>query len=388
MSESSVRGRHAAQAARGRSEDAHLQAQRKLPLDGDAFVVGPAWSTSPRRRAPRAIPDGKRLVLVGDVDQLPSVGPGNVLLRRDRSGVVSVARLTTVFRQARTSRIVLAAHAINRGEAPRSSRPAKRATSFVPSKDAASTARIVEKLVTERIPRKLGLDPVRDVQVLTPMQGPARRPRPEHRAPAPLEPRPRWPRPPLSRTYRVGDKVMQVKNNYDAQVYNGDVGLVAPPRRRRGVVVSFGDRRIHREIGRPRRSRVGVRMHPKSPGSEYPAVVVPLLVVAPCCWRRTSSTAVTRGRLSPCSYRAPLSLALSPSHATIAARSSRTGSRAKPGADTPLETRPARPSCRAPREGGDLFFPGSLCSGWPQDFLPTSPSPMFLGDSCRSRPHA
>jgi exodeoxyribonuclease V alpha subunit len=266
----------------------------------------------------RAIPDGKRLVLVGDVDQLPSVGPGNVLFDVIRSGVVPVARLTTVFRQARTSRIVLAAHAINRGEAPEELAAGEESDFFVvPSKDAASTARIVEKLVTERIPRKFGLDPVRDVQVLTPMnKGPLGALALNTELQRLLNPgqgglvR-------RSRTYRVGDKVMQVKNNYDAQVYNGDVGLVARLLDDdAGLVVSFGDREVTYESAAldDLVLAYACTIH-KSQGSEYPAVVVPLssshfVMLA----KNLVYTAVTRGRklvVLVCEPRA-LALALSP----------------------------------------------------------------------------
>lgn len=291
-----------------------------FPLDGDAFVVDETSMVDVRLADAllRAIPDGKRLVLVGDVDQLPSVGPGNVLFDVIRSGVVPVARLTTVFRQARTSRIVLAAHAINRGEAPEELAAGDESDFFViPSKDAASTARIVEKLVTERIPRKFGLDPVRDVQVLTPMnKGPLGALALNTELQRLLNPgsgglvR-------RSRTYRVGDKVMQVKNNYDAQVYNGDVGLVARLLDDdAGLVVSFGDREVTYESAAldDLVLAYACTIH-KSQGSEYPAVVVPLssshfVMLA----KNLVYTAVTRGRklvVLVCEPRA-LALALSP----------------------------------------------------------------------------
>lgn len=291
-----------------------------FPLDGDAFVIDETSMVDVRLADAllRAIPDGKRLVLVGDVDQLPSVGPGNVLFDVIRSGVVPVARLTTVFRQARTSRIVLAAHAINRGEAPEELAAGEESDFFmVPSKDAASTARIVEKLVTERIPKKFGLDPVRDVQVLTPMnKGPLGALALNTELQRLLNPgsgglvR-------RTRTYRVGDKVMQVKNNYDAQVYNGDVGLVERLLDDdAGLVVSFGEREVTYESMAldDLVLAYACTIH-KSQGSEYPAVVVPLssshfVMLA----KNLVYTAVTRGRklvVLVCEPRA-LSLALSP----------------------------------------------------------------------------
>lgn len=290
------------------------------PLEGDVFVVDETSMVDVRLADSllRAIPDGKRLVLVGDVDQLPSVGPGNVLFDVIASGIVPVVRLTRIFRQGDTSRIVLAAHAINRGESPESGERGEDADFFVvPSKDAATTARLVEELVTTRIPRKFGFDSVRDIQVLTPMnKGPLGALALNDTLQAVLNPGQGG----LSRrtrTFRVRDKVMQIRNNYDTQVYNGDVGLVTellPDDS--GLVVSFGERDVTYERGSldDLVLAYACTIH-KSQGSEYPAVVIPLssshfVMLA----KNLVYTAVTRGRqlvVLVCEPRA-LALALSP----------------------------------------------------------------------------
>ena len=292
----------------------------EAPLEGDAFVVDETSMVDVRLADSllRAIPDGKRLVLVGDVDQLPSVGPGNVLFDLIASGTVPVVRLTRIFRQGDTSRIVLAAHSINRGELPESAERGDESDFWVVhSKDTASTARIVAKLVTERIPQKFGLHPVRDVQVLTPMnKGPLG-------AVALNQTLQELLNPGLggiqrrTRTFRVGDKVMQVKNNYDTQVYNGDVGIVsALTEGDAGLIVAYGDRTVTYEPSNldDLVLAYACTIH-KSQGSEYPAVVIPLssshfVMLA----KNLVYTAVTRGRqlvVLVCEPRA-LSLALSP----------------------------------------------------------------------------
>lgn len=291
-----------------------------LPLEGDAFVVDETSMVDVRLADSllRAIPDGKRLVLVGDVDQLPSVGPGNVLYDTIASQTVPVVRLTRIFRQADASKIVLAAHAINRGDMPDPGERGDDGDFFVvASKDAESTARIVEKIVTERIPQRFGLHPIRDVQVLTPMnKGPLGSIALNQRLQALLNPgdgglvR-------RTRTFRTGDKVMQIKNNYDTQVYNGDVGVVtALVEGAAGLVVTFGDRPVTYDAATldDLVLAYACTIH-KSQGSEYPAVVIPLssshfVMLA----KNLVYTAVTRGRrlvVLVCEPRA-LSLALSP----------------------------------------------------------------------------
>src|SRR6185436_4119402 len=176
----------------------------------------------------KAVPDDAAVLIVGDIDQLPSVGPGQVLADIIASGMVPVVRLTEVFRQAAHSRIITSAHQINRGSIPDLSKPEGDSDFYFVQADDPETAvsRILE-LVKMRIPQRFGLDPIRDIQVLCPMNrggGGARSLNIELQAA--LNPagdrrieRFGW-------TFAPGDKVMQIENDYEKEVYNGDIGYV------------------------------------------------------------------------------------------------------------------------------------------------------------------
>src|SRR5919107_1202857 len=175
----------------------------------------------------KALPESAALLLVGDVDQLPSVGPGQVLADVIASGTVPVVRLTEVFRQAAGSRIVTNAHLINRGKMPDLAAQEGSDFYWVEAPDPEVGVERLLAVVRERIPRRFGLDPVRDVQVLCPMNRGglgARLLNPELQKA--LNPpgdvrveRFGW-------TFGPGDKVMQVANDYEKEVFNGDLGLV------------------------------------------------------------------------------------------------------------------------------------------------------------------
>jgi len=228
----------------------------------------------------RAVPDEAALLIVGDVDQLPSVGPGQVLMDTIRSGLVPVVRLTEVFRQAAGSRVITNAHRINRGEMPDLHRTTELSDFyFVDAADPDDAVRRIIAAVRDRIPRAFGLDPIRDIQVLCPMNRgglgarslnielqKALNPPGEIRAE-----RFGW-------TFCPGDKVMQVENNYDRDVYNGDLGIV------RGIdleqselTVDFDGREVSYGFGVLDELVLAyaTTIH-KSQGSEYPAVVIPL----------------------------------------------------------------------------------------------------------------
>ena len=229
----------------------------------------------------KAVPLGATLVLVGDVNQLPSVGPGNVLKDIIQSGVTPVLELTEVFRQAADSGIIVNAHRINRGEIPSLAPPADGLGDFyfIRQEDPEKAADLVVDLVRERIPRRFGLDPVEDVQVLTPMhKGAAGVINLNKRLQEALNPEEIR----LSRgifQYRLNDKVMQIRNNYEKDVFNGDIGricLLNPEDREatvrfdeRNVLYAFDD--LDEIV-----PAYAVSVH-KSQGSEYPAVVLPIL---------------------------------------------------------------------------------------------------------------
>lgn len=176
----------------------------------------------------KAVPDHAALLIVGDIDQLPSVGPGQVLADVIASGAVPVVRLTEVFRQAAQSRIITTAHRINQGSIPDLSKPDSDSDFyFVPADDSeTAVARIIE-LVKARIPQRFGLDPIRDVQVLCPMnRGGCGARSLNIELQAALNPAGERKVERFGWTFAPGDKVMQIENDYDKDVYNGDVGYI------------------------------------------------------------------------------------------------------------------------------------------------------------------
>jgi exodeoxyribonuclease V alpha subunit len=250
----------------------------------------------------RAIPPGACLVLVGDGDQLPSVGPGTLLADVITSQAVPVVRLNEIFRQAEQSWIVRAAHRVNHGEAPESAPAGQGDFYFV---EANSPADILDKIIVmvrERIPAKFGLDPLRDVQVLAPMNRSELGVRnlntklqetlnPE-RAEALQIQRFGW-------TFRAGDKVLQTVNNYDKDVFNGDIGrIVSLDDHEQEMDVDFDGKRVQYDFGELDELALAyaLSIH-KSQGSEYPAVVIPLhMQHFMMLQRNLLYTGITRGR--------------------------------------------------------------------------------------------
>ena len=176
----------------------------------------------------KAVPERSGLLLVGDVDQLPSVGPGQVLADVIASGRVPVARLTEVFRQAAESRIIVNAHRINQGQMPERPRPGEKADFYLIEIDDpdVGVAKLIE-VVTKRIPRSFGLDPIRDVQVLTPMlRGSLGSRNLNHELQRVLNPNPAQQIERFGWRFTPGDRVMETQNDYDRDVFNGDLGMV------------------------------------------------------------------------------------------------------------------------------------------------------------------
>lgn len=248
----------------------------------------------------QAIPDTSGLLIVGDVDQLPSVGPGQVLRDVIDSRAVTVVRLTEVFRQAAQSRIVIESHRVNEGQMPSLDRRSEGDFFFVRAPAPEDALSAIVRLVTERIPARFGLDPLRDIQVLTPMNrggvGVASindaLQRIFHPAPSDVIER-------FGVRWLEGDKVMQLENDYDRDVFNGDVGIVRHIDADEGkIVVDFEGREA--EYGSDDLDRLGhayaMTIH-KSQGSEYAAVVIPLLSQHHVMLQRNLLyTAITRGR--------------------------------------------------------------------------------------------
>ena len=202
----------------------------------------------------QALPPHAALLIVGDVDQLPSVGPGQVLADLIGCGQLPVARLTEIFRQARKSRIIVNAHRVNRGTMPELDVPDGASDFyFVEAADAEDAAAKLVKVVAERIPARFGLDAIRDVQVLCPMNRGAAGARTLNLGLQAALNRSGASEPAVERfgfTYRVGDKVMQVENNYDRDTFNGDLGFIsAIDEEEAEIIVDFDGRSVRYPYG-------------------------------------------------------------------------------------------------------------------------------------------
>ncbi len=284
------------------------------PLDADVVIVDEMSMVDVflMRSLLCALRPGTRLLLVGDADQLPSVGAGNVLKDLIASETVRVVRLTEIFRQAGQSQIVMNAHRVNRGEYPEIR--ARDTDFFLERKGTpAEVAESVVALVKARLPKYMNLDSLRDIQVMTPMKrGDVGVYALNAQLQAALNP-PGDKKPELNHggvIFRRGDKVMQVRNNYDLTwkkgdedgdgVFNGDIGyILAVDRKARGLVVEFDDGRVaeyDESLLDDLELAYCMTVH-KSQGSEFDAVVLPLLSGPPMLMTRNLLyTAITRAK--------------------------------------------------------------------------------------------
>ena len=275
----------------------------KNPLDCGLLVVDETSMVDVllMRSLLAAVPDEAALLIVGDVDQLPSVGPGQVLADIIASGVVPVVRLTEVFRQAARSRIVTTAHGINRGAIPDLSRPEGESDFyFVGAEDPETAVSRIVELVKTRIPRRFDLDPVRDIQVLCPMnRGGAGARSLNIELQSALNPAGERKVERFGWTFAPGDKVMQIENDYDKEVYNGDIGAVVDVDPEAGELTArFEGRDLRYGFGELDAlvPAYAATVH-KSQGSEYPAVVIPVLTQHYAMLKRNLLyTGVTRGK--------------------------------------------------------------------------------------------
>ncbi|MDI6870969.1 MAG: ATP-dependent RecD-like DNA helicase [Bacillota bacterium] len=305
------------------SEGEGMRFQRNLerPLEAGVVVVDEAsmLDLPLTYHLLRALRRGTRLILVGDVDQLPAVGPGNVLRDLIESKVVPTVRLTEVFRQAAESLIVTNAHRINAGRYPELPRGEGEFV-HVPAGTPGEAAAVVVDLVTRRLPSNCGFNPVDDVQVLAPMRrGECGVDNLNHLLQEALNP----PRPGLPElrlgpetVFRVGDKVMQIRNNYKKGVFNGDIGRIRDLDPEEGTVfVEFaGATDGPVPYDRPELDELvlsyAITVH-KAQGSEYPAVVLPLLTQHYLMLQRNLLyTAVTRARRHVALVGSPKAIAL------------------------------------------------------------------------------
>lgn len=279
------------------------------PVEGDLFIVDEASMIDIQLMSSflRALPKNAHLILVGDVDQLPSVGPGSVLSDMINSNELPVARLNEIFRQSSESRIITAAHEINEGILPIELSKSVRNDPnsdffFISSDEADKTSETIANIVSLRIPEKLGLDPINDIQVITPM----------HRGSLGTQALNRTLQDSLNPAsestfeierfgarYRVGDKVIQTRNNYDKETLNGDIGKVIEISTDPGkIIIQFsGQRTVTYEPGELDEISPGfaITVH-KSQGSEFPCVVIPVSTQHFLLLQRNLLyTAITRG---------------------------------------------------------------------------------------------
>ena len=280
-----------------------FQKNESKPLNCDLLIIDEASmiDTILMHHLMKAIPTGATVILVGDVDQLPSVGAGNVLKDIIASHKIPVVGLNEIFRQAKESQIIVNAHRINTGLLP-SFKSFKQKLSdfyFIEQEDPEEVLKIILELTKERIPRRFGFDPVDDIQVLTPMhKGIVGAGNLNGELQNVLNPAEdvimRG-----GRNFRFHDKVMQIKNNYDKEVFNGDIGRIThiDPENQE-VTISFDERDVPYDYTDLDEIVLAyaVSVH-KSQGSEYPAVIMPILTQHFVLLQRNLIyTAVTRGR--------------------------------------------------------------------------------------------
>jgi exodeoxyribonuclease V alpha subunit len=250
----------------------------------------------------RALPRNAALLLVGDADQLPSVGPGMVLKNLIESGVIPVVRLREVFRQAADSQIILNAHRINEGLMPEIAREEGSDFHFISREEPERVAATILEVVSKRIPGRFSLDPIRDIQVLCPMNRGSlgirelnialqRELNPARADEATVEK--------FGWQFRARDKVIQTENDYDKEIFNGDIGQVSRiDSEEREVTVLFEGREVKYDFGELDELALAyaITIH-KSQGSEFPAVVIPLAMQHYLLLQRNLVyTGVTRGK--------------------------------------------------------------------------------------------
>lgn len=272
------------------------------PLDVDMLIIDEASMLDQMLiyNVLKALPPDSHLMLVGDVDQLPSVGAGDVLRDLIAGDIAHVTRLDAIFRQSGESQIIPNAHRINRGEMPTLDNSSEDFFMFTAEEPEAAADLVIE-VVQNRIPRKFGFDPIEDIQVLAPMyRGAVGIQLLNERLQAVLNPHGRTAEKKLGNTiFRVGDKVLQTKNNYEKDVFNGDIGRIRGiDLTHKSIEVVFEDRFVEYSF-----EEAGELLHAyamsvhRSQGSEYPAIVLPLMPQHYMMLQRNLLyTAVTRAR--------------------------------------------------------------------------------------------
>jgi len=277
---------------------------RDNPLDADAVIIDEASmvDTYLMFHLLNAIPMTSMLIMVGDVFQLPSVGPGNVLDDMIKSGIIPVFYLKKIFRQARESSIVLNAHRVLKGEFPllkHINEPADLSEFyFIEQNNPEKVVSTIAELCTRAIPERFGFDPVKEVQVLTPMhKGVAGTINLNQVLQKVLNPNPVTINA-VNSSFKPGDKVMHLKNNYQKEVFNGDIGtIISIDSKKEELSVDFYGRAVSYDFTETGELSLAyaISVH-KSQGSEYPAVIIPLMTQHYALLQRNLLyTAITRG---------------------------------------------------------------------------------------------
>ena len=278
---------------------------RDNPLETDAIIIDEASMVDAvlMHHLVDAVPMSAVMVLVGDVAQLPAIGPGNVLSDMINSGRIPVFSLNKIFRQDRESAIILNAHKVRNGDFSVDGRSDRIGDNcdfyFIEQGDPARVADQIGRLCSEELPRKFNFDPILDIQVLTPMhKGAVGTINLNHMLQKILNPQPVLVEAP-GNAFKAGDKVMHLINNYQKEVYNGDIGVVRRfDRQKAGLSVDYYGRTVRYDAAELDQLTIAyaISVH-KSQGSEYPAVIVPLVTQHYVMLQRNLLyTAITRGK--------------------------------------------------------------------------------------------
>jgi exodeoxyribonuclease V alpha subunit len=272
------------------------------PIDADVIIVDETSMVDVvlMHHLLKAIDKGSSLILVGDIDQLPSVGPGSVLHDIISSEIIPTIRLTEIFRQARESDIITNAHLINKGRFPIIKKDNSTDFYFIEKETPEEVLSTIIELVTIKIPSEFGFDPVDDIQVLTPMNRGVigagnlniELQKVLDNVKDNLIQR-------GSRTFYIGDKVMQIRNNYDKEVFNGDIGRISKINREdHEVYIEFDGRTVRYDFSELDEIVLAyaATVH-KAQGSEYPCVVMPIHTTHfPMLQRNLLYTGITRAK--------------------------------------------------------------------------------------------
>ena len=312
------------------------------PIQTDLLVVDEASmiDISLMNSLLKALPDRSAILIVGDIDQLPSVGPGSVLADIINSEYIKVVRLTEIFRQAAHSQIIVNAHRINSGLSPIKSEPGTQSDFFIiHANDAEDIYAKLTTVITQRLPQVFSVDPIKDVQILTPMnRGGLGVKSLNIELQKLLNPSPVESITKFGWQFGVGDKVIQTSNNYDKDVFNGDLGtIIQVDHIENEVTALFDDKKVVYDFGELDELDLAyaISIH-KSQGSEYPVVIIPLAMQHYMMLQRNLFyTGVTRGKKLVIVIGEPKAIAMAAKNIKQSRRITKLAGRLKEALDSP-----------------------------------------------------